>query len=103
MYVVIKGKKLIGAALCLIIVAAAVISWIGFSNRDDGVVEAAASGDGGACRFQEEGKTPVGNATPGFLKQYNAYFCGNSEDKKIYLTFDCGYENGQQSWDAGKA
>ena len=26
MYVVIKGKKLIGAALCLIIVAAAVIS-----------------------------------------------------------------------------
>ena len=29
MYVVIKGKKLIGAALCLIIVAAAVISWIG--------------------------------------------------------------------------
>ena len=45
MYVVIKGKKLIGAALCLIIVAAAVISWIGFSNRDDGVVEAAASND----------------------------------------------------------
>ena len=32
MYVVIKGKKLIGAALCLIIVAAAVISWIGFSK-----------------------------------------------------------------------
>lgn len=94
MYVVIKGKKLIGAALCLIIVAAAVISWIGFSNRDDGVVEAAASNDNWGLSFQEEGKTPVGNATPEFLKQYNAYFCGNSEDKKIYLTFDCGYENG---------
>lgn len=94
MYVVIKGKKLIGAALCLIIVAAAVISWIGFSNRDDGVVEAAASNDNWGLSFQEEGKTPVGNATPEFLKQYNAYFCGNSEDKKSYLTFDCGYENG---------
>ena len=94
MYVVIKGKKLIGAALCLIIVAAAVISWIGFSNRDDGAVEAAASNDNWGLSFQEEGKTPVGNATPEFSKQYNAYFCGNSEDKKIYLTFDCGYENG---------
>ena len=94
MYVVIKGKKLIGAALCLIIVAAAVISWIGFSNRDDGAVEAAASNDNWGLSFQEEGKTPVGNATPEFLKQYNAYFCGNSEGKKIYLTFDCGYENG---------
>ena len=94
MYVVIKGKKLIGAALCLIIVAAAVISWIGFSNRDDGAVEAAESNDNWGLSFQEEGKTPVGNATPEFLKQYNAYFCGNSEDKKIYLTFDCGYENG---------
>lgn len=94
MYVVIKGKKLIGAALCLIIVAAAVISWIGFSNRDDGAVEAAASNDNWGLSFQEEGKTPVGNATPEFLKQYNAYFCGNSENKKIYLTFDCGYENG---------
>ena len=94
MYVGIKGKKLIGAALCLIIVAAAVISWIGFSNRDDGAVEAAASNDNWGLSFQEEGKTPVGNATPEFLKQYNAYFCGNSEDKKIYLTFDCGYENG---------
>ena len=94
MYVVIKGMKLIGAALCLIIVAAAVISWIGFSNRDDGAVEAAASNDNWGLSFQEEGKTPVGNATPEFLKQYNAYFCGNSEDKKFYLTFDCGFENG---------
>ena len=94
MYVVIKGKKLIGAALCLIIVAAAVISWIGFSNRDDGAVEAAASNDNWGLSFQEEGISPFCNATPEFLKQYNAYFCGNSEDKKIYLTFDCGYENG---------
>lgn len=54
-----------------------------FSNRDDGAVEAAASNDNWGLSFQEEGKTPVGNATPEFLKQYNAYFCGNSEDKKF--------------------
>ena len=56
MYVVIKGKKLIGAALCLIIVAAAVISWIGFSNRDDGAVELRHPTIIGACPSRRRGK-----------------------------------------------
>ena len=28
------------------------------------------------------------------LKKYGAYYLGNIEEKVIYLTFDCGYENG---------
>ena len=28
------------------------------------------------------------------LKQYDAYYVGDKEEKVIYLTFDCGYENG---------
>lgn len=44
--------------------------------------------------FQEEGKRPVGNATVEELSQYNAYYAENTEEKKIYLTFDAGYENG---------
>lgn len=28
------------------------------------------------------------------LKKYGAYYLGNTEEKVIYLTFDCGYENG---------
>ena len=44
--------------------------------------------------FQEEGKRPVGNATIEELSQYNAFFAENTEEKKIYLTFDAGYENG---------
>ena len=44
--------------------------------------------------FQEEGKRPVGNATIDELAQYNAFFAENTEEKKIYLTFDAGYENG---------
>ena len=44
--------------------------------------------------FQEEGKPPVANSTKENLLQYNAYYAAPSEDKVIYLTFDCGYENG---------
>lgn len=28
------------------------------------------------------------------LKEYGAYYLGNTEEQMIYLTFDCGYENG---------
>ncbi|MBR2401269.1 MAG: polysaccharide deacetylase family protein [Lachnospiraceae bacterium] len=41
-----------------------------------------------------EGGQPTGNATPEELKQYDAYFVGNPDKKVLYLTFDCGYENG---------
>lgn len=44
--------------------------------------------------FQEEGKTPVANATIKELAPYDAYFAQDTEEKRIYLTFDCGYENG---------
>ena len=44
--------------------------------------------------FQEEGKRPVGNATIEELSRYNAFFAENTEEKKIYLTFDAGDENG---------
>lgn len=44
--------------------------------------------------FGKEGQKPTGNATSEELKKYNAYFCGEGEEKVIYLTFDCGYENG---------
>ena len=44
--------------------------------------------------FQEEVKRPVGNATIEELSRYNAFYAENTEEKKIYLTFDAGYENG---------
>ena len=37
---------------------------------------------------------PTGNTSSEELKKYNAYFKGGNEQKIIYLTFDCGYENG---------
>lgn len=44
--------------------------------------------------FGEPGTQPVGNASAEDLAWYDAYFMGSDEEKVIYLTFDCGYENG---------
>ena len=44
--------------------------------------------------FGEPGTQPVGNASVEDLAWYDAYFMGSDEEKVIYLTFDCGYENG---------
>ena len=44
--------------------------------------------------FGKEGEKPTGNATAAQLAGYDAYYCGPGEEKVIYLTFDCGYENG---------
>ena len=44
--------------------------------------------------FQEEGKRPVGNATVEELYEYNTYYAEDTQDKRLYLTFDAGYENG---------
>lgn len=44
--------------------------------------------------FKEQGAQPVGNATASDLAWYDAYYVGDDSEKVIYLTFDCGYENG---------
>jgi peptidoglycan-N-acetylmuramic acid deacetylase len=44
--------------------------------------------------FGPEGTQPTGNVSPSELAKYNAYYIGDAEKKVIYLTFDCGYENG---------
>ncbi len=53
----------------------------------------AAEGNWGLS-FQEEGQPPVANATAEELKEYNAYYAQDTDEKVLYLTFDCGYENG---------
>lgn len=44
--------------------------------------------------FQQEGKPPVANATSDYLKQFNAHYADDTDEKILYLTFDAGYENG---------
>ena len=54
----------------------------------------AVSTDNWGLSFPTGGQSPVGNATVEELAQYNAYYLGDASQKVIYLTFDCGYENG---------
>ncbi len=44
--------------------------------------------------FGEPGTQSVGNASAQDLAWYDAYYVGDDSEKVIYLTFDCGYENG---------
>jgi len=44
--------------------------------------------------FREEGKAPTVDVDQEMLRELKAYYLGNEEEKKIYLTFDAGYENG---------
>ena len=44
--------------------------------------------------FGEAGATPTGNVSAEKLKEYDAYYVGDTSKKVIYLTFDAGFENG---------
>ncbi len=44
--------------------------------------------------FGESGTQPAGNAPAEDLAWYDSYYVGSDDEKVIYLTFDCGYENG---------
>ena len=84
----------------LLILAAAYIIGAGTGNlysflrSEQNIVETSASSTSWGLSFQEEGKRPVGNASVEELAQYDAYFAEDTEEKVLYLTFDCGYENG---------
>lgn len=54
----------------------------------------AAQTDNWGLGFGADGTKPAGNVTPDELKTYDAYYVGSGDDKVIYLTYDCGYENG---------
>ena len=44
--------------------------------------------------FLEEGTVPTGNVSAEELAKEDAFYVGDTQKKVIYLTFDCGYENG---------
>lgn len=88
-----KWKRAAVLALCLMVLPAC-------SAEEDGAAPAAGSAavpvsaDNWGLSFQTEGQAPVGNAGKEELAEYNAYYLGDTGKKVIYLTFDCGYENG---------
>ncbi len=64
------------------------------TERTIGAMAVSGQSENWGLGFGAEGTQPTGNASAKELKQYNAYYVGSLEKKVIYLTFDCGYENG---------
>lgn len=52
------------------------------------------NGENWGLGFGESGTQPTGTESPEVMKKYNAFYIGSGDKKEIYLTFDCGYENG---------
>ena len=85
MYITISKKNILVATfVCMIL---AFIMCLVYDN-------VFASKSNWGLSFKEEGVVPEGNATKDFLSNYDAYYVGNENEKKVYLTFDAGYENG---------
>ncbi|MCL2084457.1 MAG: delta-lactam-biosynthetic de-N-acetylase [Oscillospiraceae bacterium] len=53
----------------------------------------AANGNWGLS-FPEDGKPPVIDVKPELLARHNAVYMGDASKKRLYLTFDAGYESG---------
>lgn len=56
--------------------------------------ETAPASENWGLSFPQEGASPQANTTPEELSASWAYYIGNPKDKVLYLTFDCGFENG---------
>ena len=77
----------------LVAVALAVVLFCGGVSAMFGLHDAIETGSWGLS-FREEGEPPIGNADAASLRQYDAMYLGDTNDKVLYLTFDAGYENG---------
>ena len=81
-------------ALCLVFAALFALYTGDGSVSTAAPADVPAATDNWGLSFPTEGESPVGNADAAYLAQYNAYYLGDTSKKVIYLTFDCGYENG---------
>lgn len=91
-----RRSLLIFCVLTALVLTAAVLLPLGGEEAvtASGGAAIPASADNWGLSFPTEGQPPTGNATPAQLAQYGAYYLGDTGKKVIYLTFDCGYENG---------
>ena len=90
------GLRRIGVGLSAFAVLTAVFILFPRENTEPTAAEQAvpASVSDWGLSFQTEGQPPVGNVSAEELRQYNAFYVGDTSKKTIYLTFDAGYENG---------
>ncbi len=89
-----KRRKFKKYCFCAIIVISALCLFHGFSTSKDDYNEYALPVDAWGLSYQGASAVPVPNMSAQELLKHSAYFYNPNGDKKIYLTFDCGYENG---------
>ena len=88
MYVTLTRKRMWGIGMLVVLV---IVGLVGLSLSERA---AQAAGGNWGLSFRQEGSPPVGNATAEELAKHNAYYIGDTGQKRIYLTFDAGYEAG---------
>ena len=75
---------------------AAAVQHTGGKEKAESVMQIEQATDNWGLGFGESGKElqPTGNVSAEELAKEDAYYIGDKEEKGIYLTLDCGYENG---------
>ncbi|MEG0771014.1 MAG: polysaccharide deacetylase family protein [Clostridia bacterium] len=70
-----------------------IVILIGISLTSKAIVTSSNNNNWGLS-YKEKNTPPIANKPANYLKQYNAYYIGDTSNKEIYLTFDAGYEKG---------
>ena len=91
MFLILTRKRILTA---LMLCAAIAIGAVGMSLAQPAPAAVATTAGNWGLSFRTQGAPPNGNASAEQLAAYNAYYLGNTAEKRIYLTFDAGYENG---------
>lgn len=92
MYVIFRRRHFLTVLLCVAAIGLGMLSVHRMQTAVSVATNAANTNWG--LHFGKNGETPVGNASADFLKQYNAFYTGDTAKKVLYLTFDAGYDNG---------
>lgn len=87
-------KHIFGTLLLLTLAYAGGVGFAKASPWNEVLPVSGQAGTGWGLSFQEEGKPPVTDMTADALLDFDAYCMEKTDEKILYLTFDCGFENG---------
>ena len=89
MFLTITRRQILAG---LAVAALVVVGGVGMTLAQSGA--AVAVGSDWGMSFPQAGQPPIANATAEELAAYDAFYLGDTAEKRLYLTFDAGYENG---------
>ncbi len=92
--IILKKRWILTALCCLALLIASPLAILHYADARQTAAGAVTSW---GLSFRKEGEPPVGNADAAYLKQFDAYYVGDTSTengKTLYLTFDAGFENG---------